>query len=113
MVWNIDDYNSVRDYQPATAWEAKAHDLIWTFNDDQPRFRHEKWREIFDNQVETGPLALFTSGDQLFSLPLAESEEKFETWLPKEKVWERFNTLSHIAMLEGEDREVSAEHTGS
>ena len=51
-------------------------------------------------------MALFTAGDQFFSLPLAEEQEKFEVWMPKEKIWDRFNTLSHIAVLEGEEREV-------
>jgi hypothetical protein len=42
-------------------------------------------------------------------LPLAEYEEPFEVRLPKKKLWERYNTLSHIAVLEGEEREVSGE----
>ena len=108
MIWNVGDYNAARGHKAATQWEAKILDLTWTFNDDQPRFRHEKWREVFDEQVKSGPMALLTAGDQLFSLPLAEHEERYEIWLPKEKVWERYNTMSHIAILEGEEREVSS-----
>ena len=52
-------------------------------------------------------MALILASDQMFSLPLAETEEKFVVRLPKDKVWERFNTLSQIAVLEGEEREVS------
>ena len=52
-------------------------------------------------------MALLTASDQFFSLPLAEDQEKFEVWLPKEKIWDRFSTLSYIAVLEGEEREVS------
>lgn len=109
MVWNIEDYNAPQGHKAKTTWEAKAHDLIWSFNDEDPRFRHEKWRHVFDEQVKSSPLSLLPPGDneQFFSLPLGEQQEAFETWLPKEKIWDRFNTLSHIAVLEGEEREVS------
>ena len=52
-------------------------------------------------------MALITAGDQLFSLPLAEDEERFEVQMSKDQVWERYNTLSHISRLEGKEREVS------
>ena len=107
MVWNIDDNNNTRDFKPTTSWESKKIDLTWTFEDDAPRFRHAQWQEVFDEQVKSGPLALLTAGDQLFSLPLAKQEERFEVRLSKDQVWERYNTLSHIARLEGEEREVS------
>ena len=107
MVWNMDDYNSARGFEPTTTWEAKVHDLTRTFEDRLPRYRHEKWREVFDEQVKSTPLSLFAAGDQLFSLPLGEHHEKFEVRLSKEEVWERYNTLSHISVLEGEEREVS------
>jgi hypothetical protein len=80
---------------------------MWTFGDEQPRYRHEKWREVFDEQVKSTPLSLITAGAQLFSLPLGEDEEKYEVQLGKEACWERFNTISHISVLEGEEREVS------
>jgi hypothetical protein len=75
-------------------------DLIWNFNDDAPRFRHEKWKKVFDDQNATNPLsALFTT--PLFGLPIGENTVAFETWLPKEDIWQRFRTLSQIAVLEG------------
>ena len=107
MVWNIEDYNNTQQFKPATDWETKAHELIWTFKDDAPRYRHDEWKKVFEEQIKVTPLSLLTASNQLFSLPLAEDEEKYEVWLPKEKVWERYNTLSHIAVLEGQDREVS------
>lgn len=107
MVWNIDDYNAPRGQEATTLWEAKVHELTWTFEDDAPRYRHEQWREVFDEQVKSTPMALLLGNDQLFSLPLGEHHEKFEVWLTKEKVWERYNTLSHISILQGEVREVS------
>lgn len=78
-----------------------------TFEDNEPRFRHEKWREVFDKQLKSTPLTLIVAADPLFSLPLGEYEEKFETWLTKERVWDRYSTLSQIAMLDGEKLEVS------
>ena len=64
---------------------------------------------MFHDQVKSTPLSLIASGEeQLFSLPLGEQEEKFEVLLPKERIWERYNTLSQIAVLEGEDRKVSS-----
>lgn len=81
-------------------------DLTWTFNDNQPRFRHEQWRAVFEEQSKSTPLSLLKAGDQLFSLPLGEHLEPFETWLSKDKIWERYSTISHIAVLQGEEREV-------
>ena len=104
MVWNIDEYNSTKDFKPQTLWERKLHELIWSFDDDLPRYRHYQWRQVFDAQVEKGPMSLLTAGDQLFTLPLGERHEQFETRLSKDQVWERFNTLSHIAKQEGEER---------
>jgi len=106
MIWNIEDWNAPRSHQATTTWEAKVQDLTWTFNDNQPRFRHEQWREVFEEQSKSTPLSLIKAGDQLFSLPLGEHLEPFETWLPKEKIWERYSTISHIAVLQGEEREV-------
>jgi len=62
---------------------------------------------VFDKQTKSTPLSLIIPSDQLFSLPLAETREAFEVRLSKEKLWERYNTLSQIAMLEGEERKVS------
>lgn len=62
---------------------------------------------MFDEQVKSTPLSIIIASDPLFSLPLAEHVEKNEVWLAKDALWDRFNTLSQIAMLEGEEREVS------
>lgn len=106
MIWNIEHYNAPRDHEAATSWEQKVHDLTWTFDDKEPRFRHEKWRQVLEDQSKATPLSLIVPNDQYFSLPLGEHLEPFETWLSKEAVWERYSTISHIAVLEGEEREV-------
>lgn len=109
LLWNIEDYNAPRDHEAATPWEAKIQDLTWSFDDKEPRFRHLQWRKVFDEQSKSTPLSLIIASEQYFSLPLGEYQEPFTTWLPKEKVWERYSTISHIAVLEGEAREVSHE----
>lgn len=106
MIWNIEDYNAPRDHKATTPWEAKAQDLTWTFNDNEPRFRHQKWREVFDDQIKSTPMSLIKASDPLFSLPLGQHLEPFTVWLPRDKIWERYNTISHISVTEGEKREV-------
>lgn len=121
MIWNIEDCmanidqtdhtlteyridNSPLSWKIHSGWESKMRDVIWTFDDDSPRFRHDKWREVFDAQVKVNPLAL-QSDDTLFGLPLGESSVEFETWLSKDDVWSRLRTLSQLAILEGEELE--------
>jgi len=40
-----------------------------------------------------------------FSLPLGEENVKWTVWLSDEGVWDRYSTLSQIAVLQGERRE--------
>ncbi|KAI7574474.1 hypothetical protein KC343_g23079, partial [Hortaea werneckii] len=49
--------------------------------------------------------SLIVANEQYFALPLGEHHEPFVKWLPKEKVWERYNTISHISVLQGDERE--------
>jgi len=105
MIWNIEDYNAPRSHTATTSWEETMHDYIWSQDDSQPRFRHEKWRQVFDEQLGTGPLSLIVASEQFFALPLGEFVESWELWLPKDKVWDRLTTLSQIAVLEDGERE--------
>ena len=81
-------------------------DIMWSFDDQHPRFRHESWREVFDKQLSSNPFTI-QSTDPLFSLPLGEDSVNFTYWLTTEAVWERFHSLSQIAVLEGEELQVS------
>lgn len=107
LVWNVDSFNAPQGHTPKTAWEEAVRQIYWSFDDERPRFRHNKWRAVFDEQIKSSPLALLVPSDQLFSLPLGEESEEWVVRLPLEKMWERFTTYSHIAVLEGEEREVS------
>ncbi|KZF24652.1 S-adenosyl-L-methionine-dependent methyltransferase [Xylona heveae TC161] len=104
LIWNVEDYNAPKSWKPTTLWESKVKNLMWSFDDHNPRFRHEGWKKVFEDQVKSSPLTIQTV-DPLFSLPLGEESVPFERWLSKQGVWDRYNTLSQIAILEGEDRE--------
>ena len=79
---------------------------MWRYDDDHARFRHGQWRRIFDDQLKSSPLTI-QGADPIFSLPLGEQLFSYEHWLSKEEVWQRFRTHSQIAVLEGEELEVS------
>ncbi|KIW51204.1 hypothetical protein PV05_09946 [Exophiala xenobiotica] len=101
-IWNIEDYNSPLTWKIHSGWESTMRDVVWTFDDEQPRFRHEQWRKVFDEQNRSNPLTLHFA-DPLFGLPLGEDSVEFETWLSKDDIWSRLRTLSQIAVLEGEE----------
>jgi hypothetical protein len=90
----------------SSPWEGKVRELIWTLDDDNPRYRHGKWRAVFDDQLKSTPLTI-QSANPLFSLPLGEGRIGFTKWLSKEAIWDRIQTLSQVAIQEGEQREVS------
>ena len=98
--------NSEPEWEPTTKWEARLKEIMWSFDDLEPRFRHKQWQQVFDDQLKSTP-ATIQLADPLFSLPLGEHIEKWTVWLPtKEAVWDRYNTISHIANLDAERHEV-------
>ena len=105
MIWNIEEYNAPKSWETSSSWEAKVRDLTWTRDDNRPRYRHEKWRQVFDEQLKGDPMSLLSLADPLFSMPLGENSIPFETWLEKEDIFKRYMTISHNAILEGEERE--------
>lgn len=111
LIWNVEDWNSPQDYEARSSWEAKVKDLLWSIKsaDDSPRYRDLQWRNVFDEQVKKTPLSLIVADDdQLFALPIGEEKVEWQIQLSKEGCWERYATLSQIAVLEGQEREVSA-----
>ncbi|KAI9668153.1 MAG: hypothetical protein M1821_000973 [Bathelium mastoideum] len=105
LIWNIEDYNAARSHAAATAWEAELQNLTWSFDDGSSRYRHEKWKEVFDKQLKSNPLSLVLAANPLFSLPLASHECKWTVWLSKDDLMKRYWTLSQIAVLQGEEKE--------
>ena len=98
--------NAPKSWRPTTEWESEIKNITWSFDDDHPRFRHEQWRQVFEKQLQSTPFSI-QSADPLFSLPLGEDSVEFTYFLSPEAVWERYQSLSQIAVLEGEDLEVS------
>lgn len=96
--------NTPKSWKPHPGWETSIRDLTWSFEDDVPRFREDRWREVFENQTRTNPITIHFS-DPLFSLPLGEAKFPFENWLTKDEIWNRYRTLSQVAVLEGDELE--------
>ncbi|KAL8943650.1 MAG: hypothetical protein Q9216_000938 [Gyalolechia sp. 2 TL-2023] len=92
--------NAPKSWEPRSPWEATMKKIMWSYDDQYPRFRHEQWRKVFDKQLSSNPFAI-QAADPLFSLPLGEKAVEFVHWLRPEAVWDRFRSLSQIAVLEG------------
>ena len=96
--------NAPQDWDIHAGWETTMRDMIWSFNDDQPRFRHQKWKAVFDEQAKSDPLTLHFA-DPIFGLPIGEASVEYETSLSKQDIWKRLRTLSQLAILEGAELE--------
>ncbi|KAL8821571.1 MAG: hypothetical protein Q9223_000415 [Gallowayella weberi] len=94
--------NAPKFWEPRTKWEATLKDIMWSYDDRQPRFRHEAWRKVFEKQLSSTPFTI-QAADPLFSLPIGEDSIDFTHWLSPETIWERFRSLSQIAVLEHEE----------
>ena len=81
-------------------------DVTWSFEDQNTRFRHETWRQVFDNQLESTPLTI-QRADPLFSLPLGEGSADTLRWMTREAIWDSYHTISFVAVLQGEELAVS------
>ena len=108
LIWNVETYNSPASSTPPTTWEKTLQAHTLTFEDSQQRFRNDKWRQVFLDQVSHSPLKLLVAGDgPLFSMPLGEETEVWTVWLTRDELWDRYRTLGQVAVLEGEALEVS------
>ncbi|KAK6088251.1 methyltransferase C25B8.09 [Seiridium cupressi] len=109
MIWNIEDYNKPKEWEASTKWEQKLNDFVWSLDDGFPRFRHLQWKDVFERQTPGNPLQVVkdTLFDHLpkFSLPLGEDSVKWTVWLSEDALWSRINTLSQVAVLQGQERE--------
>ncbi|KAL8767446.1 MAG: hypothetical protein Q9209_006032 [Squamulea sp. 1 TL-2023] len=102
MIWNVEDYNAPKSWEPTTKWEATLKEIMWSYDDQHPRFRHESWRKVFDKQLSSTPFTI-QAAVPLFSLPLGEASVEFTHWVHPDAIWERFRSLSQIAVLEKEE----------
>ena len=126
LIWNVEDCllnlananycadwdadNSPQSWKATTTWETKMREVTWSVEDGHPRFRHEKWREVFNKQLSTNPLSILTA-QPLFSLPIGEDSVRWSIWLSRDDIWQRFHTLSQNSNLEGQQLEVNPDRT--
>ena len=97
--------NAPKPWTPSSEWERKLKELTWSFGNDDVRFRHEEWRQVFEKQLDTSPFSIHAA-NPLFSLPLGEGCAKWTHWLSREATWDRYRTLSQFAVLQGEESAV-------
>ena len=66
---------------------------------------------MFDKELPFNPIQvvkdIVKQDFPKFSVPIGENSIKFITWLTEDALWSRFNTLSQIAVLKGEEREAA------
>ncbi|KAF2016070.1 methyltransferase [Aaosphaeria arxii CBS 175.79] len=111
LIWNAEDYNTPSTYPIKTEWATTLRRHLFALDDvtgdREPRFRHDRWRKAFEDQVSSTPItaALVGKTSSLFSLPLGEQKVEWTVWLDKEGLWKRLSTLSHVANLVGEKLE--------
>ncbi|CAM1506990.1 Fc.00g066310.m01.CDS01 [Cosmosporella sp. VM-42] len=102
LIWNIEDYNRPLIWPASTQWEGELSKLNFSLPaDDQPRFRHDVWHEVFTRQAK--------AEKPLFSTPIETERVQWSVWLTLDALWDRVNTLSWISLVEGEDRRVYRE----
>lgn len=94
----------------STTWASYLNAWIHTLatRDGNKRFRDMEWQAVFDAQLKTNPLQVLrdTVAGRLprFSVPLGQESVGWSHWLSEEALWARINTLSHVAVLEGEEK---------
>ena len=98
--------NAPKSWIPTTRWEANLKDIVWASGSENPRLRHEQWKQVFEKQLESNPLSINTA-DPRFSLPLGEEFHRWTHWLSRDDIWNRYSTLSQFAALDDHALEVS------
>lgn len=89
--------NRPQIWPATTTWEAQLNDLVCSScKDAQPRFRNYLWPQVFARQGSGEAKALF-------SVPIETEEASWTVWATLEGLWDRLRTLSHLAILEGEE----------
>lgn len=101
--------NSPKAWPVATKFEQLMKDILASLEDGHPRFRHMKWKDVFEKQQDTTPLQTmvntFKHDFSNFSLPLGEEDVEWTVYLDDEAVWARYSTLPQIANCADEKRE--------
>ncbi|ROV91795.1 hypothetical protein VSDG_06437 [Cytospora chrysosperma] len=109
MIWNIDDYNKPKSWTASTSWAQHLNEWIHSLaSEDAHPFRELQWQEVFSKQLKSNPMQVIrdTLMNNLpqFSLPIGQDSVEWTHWLTEGALWKRINTLSQVAMLQGEER---------
>ncbi|KAI5466158.1 S-adenosyl-L-methionine-dependent methyltransferase [Mariannaea sp. PMI_226] len=97
LIWNVEDYNGPETWPASTEWEEQLRTLSFSGqSDEEPRFRHLQWREVFERQTRVEK--------PLFSTPIQEDRVEWSVKLTRNGLWDRINTLSWNAVREGDAR---------
>lgn len=103
--------NKPKAWEASTKWAQHLNEWIHStgVKDGNKRFRDMEWQEVFDRQMKTNPIQIIrdtgTGNLPRFSVPLEQDSVEWTHWLSEEALWDRINTLSHVALLEGADKE--------
>ncbi|OKL63477.1 hypothetical protein UA08_01963 [Talaromyces atroroseus] len=80
LIWHVDAWNGYRNDPVPSDWEGVIKTHIWLNDDNVPRFRHGKWKDVFDEKEQT-----------YFETPLQEEKEYNTQWLSVEEFKEKFD----------------------
>ena len=87
LVWNYEDLDKL----PATNWQVKVTEYIWSFDGDVPQYRRLEWVNAFAPNSETG--------EQFFQMPYEEKVVEFELVMARDQVWPYWASRSYITAL--------------
>ncbi|KAF9774516.1 hypothetical protein IL306_007470 [Fusarium sp. DS 682] len=102
LIWNAEEYNRPESWPASTKWEQELSEL--NFNkktDNEPRFRHLLWKQVFERQAE--------AEKPFFSTPIETEKITWSIWLTPDALWDRFDTLSWNKLRQGEERRLFRE----
>lgn len=84
LVWNYEDLVDL----PATNWQVRVTEYVWSFDGDVPQYRRMNWIDAFT-----------TDNQQYFELPYEEKTVRFELTMPRSSVWPYWASRSYITAL--------------
>lgn len=88
LVWNYDDLRGL----PASNWQVRVTEHVWTFDGGVPQYRHQRWRTALANQP-------------YFAADLQEEHFLYEVHIRREDVWPYWRSRSFITALPADEQD--------
>lgn len=88
LVWNYDDLRGL----PATNWQRRVAEYVWTFDGGVPQYRHQQWRRALENQP-------------YFDTNLKEEHFLYEVHVDRRDVWPYWQSRSFVTALPRDKQE--------